>query len=252
MLAGAEPWSAAGGDAGALVLHGLTGTPQSVRPLAEAFAEAGFTVELPLLPGHGTSVADVVPSRFEDWSGAAEAVCADLVARCATVVVAGLSMGGTLAAWLAARHEGLAGIVVVNPLLQPPAPSARAMLAGALAEGVETAPGIGSDIAAPGVSELAYPEMPIAATLSLFDAVEALAPRLPAIRCPVLLFSSRQDHVVPPDSGDLLAQSVSGPIERVWLEGSYHVATLDNDRTEIEAGAVMFARRVSAAPYWSP
>ena len=56
-----------------LVLHGFTGSPQSMRPLAEAMAKAGFTVELPLLPGHGTSLDDMVPTRWADWSGAAEA-----------------------------------------------------------------------------------------------------------------------------------------------------------------------------------
>ena len=68
ILPGAEPWSAAGGSHGVLVLHGFTGNPQSMRPLAEACAAAGFTVELPLLPGHGTAVEDMVPTRWEDWS----------------------------------------------------------------------------------------------------------------------------------------------------------------------------------------
>ena len=56
LLPGAEPWSAAGGPAGALCLHGFTGNPSSMRGLAEAFAAAGFSVELPRLPGHGTTV----------------------------------------------------------------------------------------------------------------------------------------------------------------------------------------------------
>ena len=73
IIPGAEPWSAPGGSHGVLVLHGFTGNPQSMRPLAQALAAAGFTVELPLLPGHGTSVEDLIPTRWEDWSGAAEA-----------------------------------------------------------------------------------------------------------------------------------------------------------------------------------
>jgi carboxylesterase len=61
----------------------------------------------------------------------------------------------------------------------------------------------------------------------------------------VLLLSSRQDHVVEPGSGDLVAGTVSGPVERVWLERSYHVATLDYDQDEIESRALAFARSVS-------
>ena len=65
-MAGAEPFSAAGGPYGVLVLHGFTGNPGSMRPLAEAFADAGFSVELPLLPGHGTSVEDMLGTGFDD------------------------------------------------------------------------------------------------------------------------------------------------------------------------------------------
>jgi carboxylesterase len=245
IMSGAEPWSAQGGPDGALVLHGFTGNPQSMRGLAEALAGAGLAVELPLLPGHGTSVEDMVPTRWEDWSAVAEDVYADLAGRTRRVVVAGLSMGGALAVWLATRHAEIAGVIVVNPLIDPPAESFREMLRSALDGGTETMPGIGSDIALEGVEELAYSSSPIAPMLSMMDATDSIAADLGRIRCPVLLFSSRQDHVVPSASGDVLAAGVGGPIERIWLERSYHVATLDHDRGLIEAAAVEFATKVT-------
>jgi len=67
ILPGAEPYSATGDERGALVLHGFTGNPQSMRGLALALADAGLTVELPLLPGHGTDIADMVPTTWADW-----------------------------------------------------------------------------------------------------------------------------------------------------------------------------------------
>src|SRR5437762_8177816 len=99
LMEGAEPFSAVGGPVGVLVCHGFTGNPQSMRGLAEAFAAAGFSVELPLWPGHGTSIDDMLTTGWPDWSAAAEAAYADLASRCGKVVVAGLSMGGTLATW---------------------------------------------------------------------------------------------------------------------------------------------------------
>jgi carboxylesterase len=242
VLEGAEPFSAAGGPEGVLVLHGFTGNPQSMRPLAEAMADAGFTVELPLLPGHGTSIEDMVTTRWADWSAAAERAYEELAARCSAVVVAGLSMGGTLTLWLAERHPEIAGIVLVNPLAEPPGDDVRDMLTATLESGTELAPGIGSDIAKEGTVELAYAELPLAAVLSLFEAAEDVAVDLAQVGCPVLLLSSRQDHVVEPGSGDLVAGTVSGPVERVWLERSYHVATLDYDQDEIESRALAFAR----------
>jgi carboxylesterase len=246
VMAGAEPFSAPGGPHGALVVHGFTGNPSSVRPLAEALAGAGFAVEAPLLPGHGTSVDDMATTRFPDWAAALEACYLELAGRTDSVVAAGLSMGGTLAAWLAARQPRVAGLVAVNGLFDPPAESFAGMLRVCLEQGRDRLPGIGSDIAAPGVAELAYEAAPIEALLSLHEAVGELSERLPEIRCPVLILTSPQDHIVPSVSSDVLADRVSGPVERLTLERSYHVATLDYDADLIVDRAVEFALRVTA------
>ncbi len=230
-----------------LVVHGFTGNPSSMLPLAERLAGAGLTIDLPLLPGHGTALLDLLDKRFTDWSAAAEAAYEALAARSERVFVAGLSMGGTLACWLAERHPGIAGIIVVNPLVDSPAPSFRELLAELERSGAGSVPGVGSDIAKEGVVELAYEETPVAAVLSLFEGVDAVAEGLGSIRCPVLLFSSRHDHVVPSSSGDLLEEKVSGRVERIWLEHSYHVATLDNDADEVANRSVAFVQDVCGA-----
>jgi carboxylesterase len=246
IMAGAEPFSAPGGPHGVLVVHGFTGNPGSMRGLAQAFAAAGFAVELPLLPGHGTSVDDLIPTRWDDWSGAAEAAYTELAGRCDKVVVAGLSLGGAITAWLASRHPEIAGIVCVNPAIEPPAESFLEVIKGMAETGADRIQGIGSDIAMPGVEEGAYPETPLAPLQSFFAAQTELAARLADIRCPLLLLNSPQDHVVPPSSSDFFAERVAGPVERVALARSYHVATMDYDKDEIEQRAVDFAKKVTA------
>lgn len=252
ILPGAEPASYPGGPNGALVLHGFTGCPQSMRGLAEAFAAAGFTTELPLLPGHGTSLEDMNTTGWADWTGAAEAAYQDLAVRTGAatgngkVVVAGLSMGGALAAWLAARHPEIAGLVVVNPAVEPAGAAFVDILRQTLAQGIEFAPPVGNDVAAPGITELAYDGIPVASALSFIEGQAELEAALADIACPVLLITSRQDHVVAPRNSDYLAERVGGPVERVWLERSYHVATIDLDKDEIEQRAVDFARKVTA------
>ena len=245
IIPGAEPWSAAGGPVGALVLHGFTGNPQSMRGLAEAFAAAGFTVEMPLLPGHGTSVDDLVTTRWADWSAAAEAVYLDLAGRVRTVVVAGLSMGGSLTCWLASRHPEIAGIVCVNPAVKVPAEMAQA-LQEMVDAGVDRIPAIGNDVADPAMVEKAYDATPLEPLLSLATAADELRDDLARVSCPVLLMNSPQDHVVEPENSDILAAAVSGPVERITLERSYHVATLDYDKDLIFERAVEFAGKVTA------
>lgn len=232
------------GPDGALVLHGLTGSCHSVQGLADALAGAGFSVELPLLPGHGTTPDDLGCTGWEDWLGAARAAYCDLARSCRRVIVAGLSMGGSLACRLASDNLDVAGLVVVNPFIDPPAASFRRVLRQMLDEGITRADGIAGDVADPSVREEGYRELPLASLLSLCGGLDDLMGRLGSIRCPVLLMTSRADHVVPTVSSDILAEHVCGPVERVWLERSYHVATLDHDRDEVEKRAVAFALAV--------
>ncbi len=246
IIPGLEPWSADGSDVGVLVVHGFTGAPQSMRGLAEAFAAAGFTVDLPLLPGHGTSVDDMITTTWADWSGAAEAAYEALAARTSKVVVAGLSMGGALTAWLAARHPEIAGIVCINPVVVRDQ-NVVDFASGALAEGTDRIPAIGNDVADPAGKEKAYDATPLAPLVSLQEGVGELEPLLGDVTCPLLLMTSPQDHVVPPSNSDALAGAVAGPVERLSLERSYHVATLDYDRDLIAEHAVAFARKVTSA-----
>lgn len=235
-----------GGPHGALVLHGITGTPASVQGVARALADAGFAVESPLLPGHGTSVDDLARVGWKEWSAAADAAYVELAGRCRRVVVVGLSMGATLGCWLAARHRDVAGLVCVNPYIDPPADSFLDLLRDWLANGADMLPAIGADIARPGGREPSYQQLPVAPMLSLLEAVVALEPTLVRITCPLLLCTSARDHVVPPRSSDVLAERVSGPVERVTLERSFHVATLDFDAELIEGRAAAFAVAVTA------
>jgi carboxylesterase len=247
VMEGAEPYSAAGGPHGVLVLHGFTGCPQSMRPLAEAFAGAGFAVELPLLPGHGTSVDDMLETDWSDWSAAAEVAYQDLAARCVRVVVASLSMGGALSLWLATRHPEIAGLVLVNPAVGVPAnDTMREPLLELIAAGEKVMPAIGNDVADPDVTELAYDQTPIAGLVSMLNAIEELYPNLSKVACPLLVMISTQDHVIPPGARGALDATVAGPIEYVSLERSYHVATIDYDRELIQARVVEFAERVTA------
>ena len=80
-----------------------------------------------------------------------EAAYQRLAERAGRIVVAGLSMGGSLTLWTGLEHPDVAGLVCVNPVTQPQLPEVRAMIEETLAAGTDVMPGIGSDIADPDV-----------------------------------------------------------------------------------------------------
>jgi len=243
---GAQAWSAEGGDVGVLVLHGFTGNPVSLRPYAEALARAGFTVELPLLPGHGTTWQDLQRTTWRDWAGEAATALDKLRARTRARVVTGLSMGGTLALHVAqSRGADISGLALVNPYIYSPDP--RMKLLPVLKSLVPSLPGVGNDIAKPGADEKPYTRIPLRALHSLTQLQSSVTENLAKITVPALVFTSRQDHVVDPgNSARILAGLGSSDKEQVWLDRSYHVATIDYDADLISERTAAFIRRVTA------
>ncbi|HEY1229889.1 MAG: alpha/beta fold hydrolase [Streptomycetaceae bacterium] len=246
ILPGAEPYRHDGGRIGFLLSHGFTGTPQSMRPWAEYLAEAGLTVSVPLLPGHGTRWQDMQLTTWPDWYAELDRAFEALRARCDHVFVGGLSMGGTLALRLAEqRGADIAGLVLVNPSVHADDPRLKAL--PVLKHLVASLPGIGSDIRKEGVTELAYPRMPLKPLHSLAKLWPLVLAGLPQVTQPVLLFRSPQDHVVAPANAEtVLARISSTDVTTEVLADSYHVATLDNDAERIFSGSLEFVRRLTA------
>jgi len=245
VLPGAEPLYSVGSRTGVLVSHGFTGTPQSMRFLAEGIAHAGYTVAMPRLKGHGTTPADMAAATAADWTADIVAAMRWLEERCDTLFMTGLSMGGTLTLWAAGQFpDRFAGIVPINAAVSIDSPdmAALAFAPDAPAE----LPGIGSDIKAEGVKELAYPVTPVPAIKHLIALGAVTQFMLPRIKCPALVIHSREDHVVPPRNGELIMGAISSAEkELLWLENSYHVATLDNDKELILERTLAFIKKHS-------
>ena len=245
-MAGCEAWShVAGSSVGVLVVHGFTGTPASVRGIAEAMADAGHDVELPRLPGHGTAIEDMLATNWADWTGEVDHAVARLSARVSRIVAVGQSMGGTLVLRAALDHPEIAGLVLINPLTRGRDAETMALLDDLLEDGILVAPGDGSDIADPDSSDIAYAGTPIGPLKSLLlDGVAPIADRYGEITVPLRLFTSRNDHVVEPADSEYLASTYGGPADHTWLERSFHVATRDYDRDLIVDESLAFLAKL--------
>ncbi len=241
VLPGAEPIDLPGGPIGVVLSHGFTGTTQSMRPWAQHLAAAGLSVLAPRLPGHGTRWQDMNATGFTDWYDEVERAFDDLRSRCDTVFAMGLSMGGTLVLRLAELRPEVAGLVLLNASLATDRKDAR--FTPLVSRVLASMPGIASDIKKAGEAELAYDRLPLKAAASLQRAWQVVRKDLPLVTCPVLVYRSRVDHVVPAVSGAaLLAGLAGGLAEEHVLEDSYHVATLDNDAQQIFDGSLAFVR----------
>ena len=118
-------------------------------------------------------------------------------------------------------------LVLINPSITFRHPLKPAL--GLVKLIVPTFPGIGNDIARSGVDELPYDRVPLAAAQALFALQDLVRLRLDLVRAPTLVFTSREDHTVDPGDSGIIVEGLTAPTEQVWLERSFHVATLDHD-----------------------
>ena len=240
-----QPYSAyPGSELGVLVSHGFTGSTASVLHLAESLAAAGFNVECPHLTGHSPRWQDLANATMEDWLRDLQEAMARLKARSRIVFVAGLSMGGTLALRLAQTDPSIRGVAVVNHALvfgNPLVP-----LAFLLKHLVPSTPAIASDILAPGVTEPSCDRTPTAGVAQLHRLARLVRSGLPAMRQPLLIFKSRQDHVLPLRNATLTHwEAGSADKEIIWLDHSFHVATMDHDKELIAETCRSFFTRLA-------
>jgi esterase/lipase len=103
---------------GILLTHGLTDSPYFMRHLAAFFAENGFRVMVPLLPGHGTQPGDLLETEWGEWSRAVVWSVERLAEEVDEIYLAGYSAGATLSLRHSLMDERVRGLFLFSPALQ--------------------------------------------------------------------------------------------------------------------------------------
>lgn len=242
ILQGAEPFTFGEGPTAALLIHGFTGSPQSMRDLGKYLAEAGIAVTCPRLPGHGTTWQDLNTRTTDEWVATVNAELDRLRDEHDEIFLVGLSGGGALALDCAARRpKDVAGLVTLAGSVHSNDP--RRFFAPAIRHLVKSLPGIGNDICDPDAREICYERIPTSAAHSLLRFMKRVRGELPKVINPILVLHGCNDHTVHPGNARLIYEGVSSQDkELVWLERSYHVITLDYDRDEVFERTLGFIR----------
>ena len=244
------------GRTGVLLIHGLTGTPTEMRVLGLGLHRAGMTVLGMQLAGHCGDREDLVATGWRDWYASVEAAAERLRQRVDRVFVAGLSMGALLALKLAAEQgDRIAGVGVFGPTFHydgwsipryarylnfllpvclrlgfcqnrdfdehPPFglkdPLLRAQVAAAMQSGDSTRAGLASN--------------PLPSLGEMMALSREVRRDLHRVISPCLVLHAAEDDVAHVRNAELVVSRVGGPTRMVLLHNSYHMITIDQERS---------------------
>lgn len=255
-----------GGRNGVLLVHSLGGSPIELKFVAHALGQCGYTVYCPMLPGlaGGTDVSGL--SSWRDWYAALETAHDELARQCDTVIVGGVSAGTMLALRLAAlRPEKINGLMLFSPTIWPNGwaipwyfylfrlvkhrwaarlfhfrarmphgikdERLRSFILDSLSSGndaIEDMFGRGGGL-----------------VLEFRRLVRSVKPLLSQITQHALIFHPRHDDQSDISNTMTLQRRLAGRVEVCVLEDSYHMVTLDRQRSVVIDRAKEFASRVT-------
>jgi carboxylesterase len=246
-MPGASPLQFAGSGAGVLLLHDFAGTPRSVAPWAEALAEAGCTVDVPRLPGHGTTLGECNLSRWDDWLTESARALHSLRSG-DHVFVGGLGMGAALALRLTQLWpDVVSGVMLAHPVLATHDWRARTLLPVLrhLVTGYPRSAGTG----AVGVAghDVVHAQVPLQALWSqVHDGWPAVQADLPAVRQPVIVFTPASPRTGAGAASLRLLEDRLGSTDLsiVRLHHTQELASLEHDTDAIVDRSTAFVRRV--------
>jgi carboxylesterase len=236
------------GSRGVLLIHGFTGSPHDLRHMGERLHEAGYTVTAPLLAGHGGDLEEFGQASCTDWYESARRAYDDLRRQCDSIFVAGLSLGGLLALRLGYLYGNQINAVCcfaaplffsdpqarfLLPLIQYS--PARYFIRYTKFESQDIAD---EKNASPRPD---WTKIPLQSVYQLSRMMRMSRKYLTAIKNPVLVAQSINDHRTSIKSADYIFDNIGSAIkQKLILQKSYHLITIDYEKDVLADEVISF------------
>ncbi len=228
-------YSLGGGTLCCLLIHGFTGLPEEMRPLAERLARGGNRlVEALRLPGHGNSSEELLATTRRDWLQAV--IDRVMVHRQAgrRLILIGQSMGAWLSVAAAVHGDPVAAICLLAMPNGIPGFGTSLLFSLIAATPVKNwyryYKKRGRDMAEPERLAAIKPirEMPITGIIELMALIDETRPLLATIKQPVLQIHSQRDRTAPFKGAAKIYQAIGAKQKRfVTLTRSGHILSAD-------------------------
>ncbi len=255
---------------GVMLIHGLTGAPQEMKPVGRVLHKQGFSLYGPMLAGHGGTEADLLKTDWRDWVDSMKEAYLDFAREVDEVYVAGICAGGAIGLSLCAEFPEIKGAGVYSILFEYDGWNMPKITLGApVIQAVANLPGLRSlsfvqpfpygfkderlrELASSALESLipgALERMPLGCMYQLYRLARHVEKVGPSIQAPVLIAHAREDDMANLKNAYRLQAALGGPSEVVVMEDSYHMIHVDREHVrlaELTAGFFGGAERPAA------
>jgi carboxylesterase len=223
-----------------VLIHGFTGGPYEIEPLAEELRKQGYEVEIPILAGHGMGRQHMAGVTYQDWIDSVDRICQKAFAYSHMGeghqrILIGFSMGGWIAAHLANKYEANRLVMISPPYVYP---NPKQVIVDGFRFILGRNPGARRYFAQ---YNRKIRLTPLRSVLELKRLVTYCSPCLPEIQIPTLVLQGELDHVVCPHGATLLYKRIGSPHKEIgYFPKSRHFLCLDEEKEEVIERIVRF------------
>ena len=253
-----------GGQYAVLLLHGLYSNAMELQYLAKRLHGAGYSVRVPHLPGYSVLSANYSRTHgsCEHWLEAAEAELDGLLEKFEQVSLGGLCIGADLALMLAAKKgPRISALMLLSTTLYYDGwalpwykfllPLAYYTPLGRLYAYEEREPYglkneqmrrlVSAQMRQMGVSSVGASRLRSAGLYQAQRLIRAVKKCLPEVAQPTLIVHATEDDMTSLKSVRCLEKNLaSTEVECLLLGNSYHMVSLDNDRSLVAERMIAF------------
>ncbi|WP_199614890.1 alpha/beta hydrolase [Paenibacillus alkalitolerans] len=203
-----------------LLLHGFTGGPHELEPLARHLSSLGWICSVPTLAGHGGPLRSLRDIHRSEWIATAAAAADSLQERFGTFDLVGFSMGGLIAAYLSNRYP-VRKLVLLNAAVTYISP--RRFVQNAVRQ-----------VRSGSAEQLRVKhETPVRSVFQFMQLVRELKPEIDGIRVPTLIVQGDLDEIVHPRSARYINNRIQGEKELAVFPNSRHMICLGQEAEEL-------------------
>ncbi|MHA1685938.1 MAG: alpha/beta hydrolase [Candidatus Heimdallarchaeaceae archaeon] len=219
-----------------LLIHGFSGTHYEMKPLEDFLKSKGYVTKNITLPGHETNPKDMAKRSWIEWVDFAQNALDELKREYEKVYVAGLSMGGSITLYLAAKNPDIAGIIPMAAAIEIPDKKAKILeLLPFLRYIIPWLPNIecGWEDEEAKEKHRCYKKFHAKSVYQLIMLLNDLQRIISLVNVPTLILHSKKDPAVPTKHAEKIFNAIQSKDKKiVWIEKGGHVIPEDAGREQ--------------------